>query len=195
MKSVDINRKERRMKRIWSVLAFSLLAGCAISTTQDYDTSTNFSRLRTYSWQAPTQQGTNNNTLVDERIRRAVDTQLSSKTYQKVESGQTDFAVTYHYAIQDRIDRDSGGPSVGFGVGGGSRGSFGGIGIGIPIGGNADRRYEEDTLTIDVVDPKNGKLLWRGNARQQYDAKLSPQELTVRFNDTVKAILEKFPPK
>lgn len=184
------------MKRLFAAGFLSLLgAGCAISTTQDYDTSTDFSRLRSYSWQAPTQQGTNNNTLIDERIRRAVDTELSAKNFRKIESGQADFSVTYHYAIKDRVERDGyGGPSIGVGVGGGSRGTFGGFGIGFPIGSGGDRRSEEDALSIDVVEPVGGKLLWRGSARQQYDAKLSPQELTTRFNETVKAILDKFPP-
>jgi hypothetical protein len=182
-------------KSLLGVLSLSLLTACAINTTQDYDTSFDFSRLRTYTWQPPTQRGTNNNTLVDERIRRAVDTELSAKNYQKNDS-TPDFAVTYHYVVQDRLERDGyGGPSVGVGVGGGSRGTFGGIGIGIPIGGAGDRTYEQDVLTIDVVDPKTGKLIWRGNARQDYNPRLSPQELTERYTETVRAILSKFPPK
>src|SRR5687768_9847361 len=142
------------MKRLLCAWLLSLLAACAVNTTQDYDPSFDFSKLRTYAWQAPTQHGTQNNTLIDDRIRRAVDAELSKKSYQKTDdTARADFYVTYHYTIQDRLDRDRyAGPSVGVGVGGGSRGTFGGIGIGIPIGN--ERTYEQDTLSIDAVDPK-----------------------------------------
>jgi hypothetical protein len=48
---------------------------------------------------------------------------------------------------------------------------------------------------VDVVDPKSGRLVWRGTARQQYYPKATPQELIERYNETVEAILAKFPPK
>lgn len=186
------------MKRILgAVLLAWLVAGCATNVTQDYDTSVDFSRLKTYDWQSrpvrPNENPLASNNLVDERVHRAVDAELSKKGYQKVAADRADFMIMYHYDIQDRIDLDRSRSSVGVGVGSGSRGTFGGIGIGIGLGG--DRTYEQDTLAIDVIDPKSGKLIWRGVAKQEYAPKSDPQKLTERFNETVKDILAKFPPK
>ncbi|HKQ30962.1 MAG TPA: DUF4136 domain-containing protein [Burkholderiales bacterium] len=184
------------MKRLVAAWLVIVVAGCTIGVTQDYDTSIEFAQLRTYAWQPETSRTRDNplanNNLVDERVRRAVDAELSKKSYKKVDLARADFTVMYHYAIQDRIDLDSGRSSIGVGVGSGSRGSFGGIGIGIGLG---DRTYEQDTLAIDVIDPKSGKLIWRGIAKRQYTPKSNPRELTERFNETVQAILAKFPPK
>jgi len=59
------------------------------------------------------------------------------------------------------------GPSIGIGVGGGSGGyrgggSFGGIGIGIPIGGaRVSQAFGAETALIDVT---NGATMWSGRA-------------------------------
>lgn len=58
------------------------------------------------------------------------------------------------------------GPSIGIGVGGGSggyrSGGFGGVGIGIPIGGaRVSQAYGAETALIDVT---NGATMWSGRA-------------------------------
>lgn len=186
------------MKRLLTLISVSaVIGGCSgISVTQDYDTSVDFSRLKTYAWDAQAQRKTDNepadNSLVKMRVRSAVDRELAAKGYQKVDTSQANSLVAYSYTIQERTGSDNVRTGVGIGVGTGSRGSFGGVGFGF---GQGDQSYEQDTLTIDMVDPKSGKLIWRGFARQRLERQSDPEKTTARFNATVAAILAQFPPE
>lgn len=184
----------QRMRHL-SVIVFLglLVAGCGIPVKQDYDPAVNWDALRSFNWQSPVQKPTGNelvdSTLLDSRIRTAVERELNAKGHRKADTGP-DYWVAYSYTVQNRVERDSG--RVGVGVGVGSHGGFGGIGFNL---GHRDRDYEQDTLIIDVIDPANGKLLWRGFARRRLIWHADPEESTERINEAVAAILSKFPPQ
>jgi hypothetical protein len=187
------------MQRIQRLLVMALLglfvAGCGgIAVKQDYDPVVNFGALRSFSWQSAVQAPTGNeltdNTLLDSRIRAAVEKELQAKGHAKAATG-SDYQVAYSYTVQNRIESDRSSVGVGVGVGSSRRGGFGGIGFDLGYG---DRDYEQGTLIIDVLDPAAGKLLWRGFARQRLIWQSDPEETTARINEAVAAILRKFPP-
>jgi hypothetical protein len=187
------------MQRIQQLFAIGLLglllAACGIPVKQDYDPAADLHALHSFNWQSAVQKPTGNeltdNTLLDSRIRAAVERELLAKGHRKVET-TPDYQVAYSYTVQDRIERDpyDSRVGVGVGVGRGSRGGFGSIGFDF----GKDRDYEQDTLIIDILNPANGKLLWRGFARQRLVWQSDPEKSTARTNEAVAAILSKFPP-
>jgi hypothetical protein len=185
------------MKRILAVMAFAaVIQGCSgVSVKQDYDPAANFTGLKTYAWQSEKQKETGNvltdNSLIDARVRNAVDTALARKGYRKVDAGQADYLVAYSYTVEDKIELDRTGTSVGVGVGTG-RHHHSSVGFGFGFG---TRDYEENTLLIDTINPASGKLIWRGFARQRLIWRSDPEKTTAKIHATVDAILNKFPPK
>jgi hypothetical protein len=175
-------------------ILISLISACSgIKVEQDYNAATNFSRLKSYAWQSDKQQLTGDvrvdNSLLNDRIRQAIDNNLSGK-YKKSARKSTDFLVAYHYVVREKEEIDR--VRTGIGIGTGSRGSYGGIHLGL---GSRDREYDEGELTIDMVDPANGQILWRGVATRKIISESDPAKRTARINETVKAILAKFPPR
>lgn len=170
---------------IWSVL----ITACAgLSVERDYDTSVNFQALDTYAWQPRKET---EGSLLSNRVRNAVDKVLAEKGYRKVAKDKADFLVSYHYAITGEEDDDAR-VRTSVGLGTGSGGTFGGIGLSIGLGG---RDREEAVLGIDVINPGNDRLLWRGVARRPPITESEPAEATAEVYETVEAIFEEFPPE
>jgi hypothetical protein len=168
-----------------------LLAGCSsVTVRRDYDSSLDFSTLKTFAWQHAEQPKIGNsridNDLLDERIRKAVDDILAKKGFIRVDSTEADFLIVYYRDYRSRL----GGSSVSVGMGGGSSGRYGGVGY------NSDvSEYDQAILTIDVLNPADEKLIWRGvGTRIAYDGS-SPKKMTRIVNEAVAKILKKFPPK
>jgi hypothetical protein len=181
------------MKRLIPALLLAAAAsGCAgARVKQDYDTSVDFSRLKTYVWQASGPGGAPpdpaGNSLMDERVRNAVETALAQKGYQKA-AGRADFTVLSRYESQNEAEPDR--VRTGVGVGVGSGGTFGGISLGVGSGGQS----ELAVLTIDVTDPKDGRLLWRGSTSRSFSGDQDPRKTTARVNEMAKEVLAVFPP-
>lgn len=100
-----------------------------------------------------------------------------------------DFNVAYALLTQDK-PKDSG---LSIGLGTGTFGRSGGIGIGTSVGvplGSDTAKIQ--TIQIDIVDPKTKTLIWRGSDSYDFDAGGNE-----KAQDTAKAvsrILAQFPP-
>lgn len=169
------------------VIVSVFAAACAgLDVERDYDTSVNFRALSTYAWQPRQETG---DSLLDSRVHDAVDRELAGKGYRKVAKDDADLLVSYRYAVAGEDEPNRVRTSVG--LGGGSGGTFGGIGVSIGLG----RDREKSILGIDMVNPDNGKLLWRGVARQRPIEQSSPEKTTLKINETVAEIFKAFPPE
>lgn len=185
------------IKYILLVLTLSaFLSGCAgVSVKQDYDNSTDFSRLKTYAWQPQalkeSKNETEDNSLVSDRVVNSVDAVLSGKGYQKNSNGQADFLVDYNYTITKTAESGNGSSvSVGTSF---SRGfSFSSIGLGFA---NRSQNEEIEKLSVDVLNPLTGKLIWRGFVEKEFVRSSDPNKSAESIKRSVKAILSKFPPK
>ena len=191
------------MKASHHLIIFLLVAllgtSCSgVKVSQDFDSATNFSKLKTFAWQSATQEKTGDirvdNPLLDSRIREAVEQTLTGNGYRPESKGTPDFYVGYELSIRTRIGSDGASTSVGFGVGGGSSGSgsFGGIGV---SSGGGVQEYDESMLVIDITDTKTKDLLWRGTATDRVSRHATPEETTQTVNEMVGKTLAQFPPQ
>lgn len=178
-------------KIVLLAVSITLLAGCSsISVNRDYDTSVNFYNLKTFAWQHAEQPETGDpridNDLNNERIRTAVDATLATKGFRPAERAHADFLVAYFVEHQRKLSSGS----VSVGMGRSSYGRHGGVGYSTGVS-----EYDQAILTIDMLNPTNEKMIWRGvGARSTYEGS-NPKKSTKIVNEAVSKILKKFPPK
>ena len=171
-----------------------LVAGCAggLKVNSDFDPQANFSSYRSYSWLALPRgdDARVNNSLVDGRIRSAVDGELLTKGYQMTGDGNEQFHVGYHIALEGKMDVDAVNTYYGYGYR--RWGAWGAY----PAGGTTTRvrEYTEGTLLVDIVDARTNELVWRGSGTAEVREDVSPEQRQRNINNAVAKILETFPP-
>ena len=166
------------------------IAGCSrVTVTTDHDPSAHFGTLHTYAWRPGPQQGVDDprfdSTLIDKRVRAAVDRVLAAKGYRTAAPGSTaGFLVGYHAVVRQRTSVQTINSWYGYRVGGWRGGPP-----------TYAHDYEEGTLLIDVIDPATMKLLWRGSGTAVVDPSTGAEKRERRINEAVDEILAKFPPR
>ncbi len=181
------------MRLFWVVFILIYVQACSgIKVSQDYEQEYNFSGLKTFAWKPNDndEYGIKDNELVDKRIRTAIVDQLSAKSYVLVESARPDFYISYHMTVEQKIT--SSGVSGGLSIGRSSYGRYGGVGMST---GSQVRAYDQGTLLIDITEPLEDRLIWRGISTQTVSEHSSPSKSTAVINETVEKILKQFPPK
>ena len=190
--------KQRTMKTLMmaGVLSLSLLTACTTLTVQtDYETSYDFSSLKTYAWlegKAPSNDIRINNSLIINRVVNAVNSNLQSKGYQLVDKDKADFLVTWFGGIENKIQQEI--INSYYGYLGYDSAYWGYRGYWPRYSRSYTYEYQEGTLIIDVADSKSKQLVWRGTGRDYMDEKETPEQVTEGINQTVTGILEAFPP-
>jgi len=162
-------------------------AGCSsVSVNADYDTTADFSRLKTWAWfTGPQRPNPEIDGLTDGRIRAAIEAELPGRGLTTAPAEAADVHVTYHAAVRQKIEAYPTAAGYGYGYGRG----FGVAGTGVDV-----VTYDEGTLVVDLIDPKSKNLLWRGTARGVVHRDATPEERETRIRDAVKKILAQFPP-
>lgn len=178
-------------------LSIAIVSACSsIKVEQDYNENTDFSALKSYAWQTDKQPGTGDvrvdNSLLNNRIREAIDNELANKGQRKVARNKANYLLAYHYVIREKDEYDGSSVRTGIGVGVGHHGGYGGLSFGF---GDRKREYDEGELTIDMLNPANKQIIWRGVASRKIINQSDPAERTKRVRETVQAILRKFPPR
>jgi hypothetical protein len=188
-----IGRFDVRILCLAVLVAAALVAtGCSsISVRQDYDTQADFVAYKTYAWiQQPTTAVGNAraaqqmNTLLDKRIKDAVNAQLAAKGMTLV-TENPDALVMYYTGIDNKIEVQDYGytyPRYGYG------GWYG--------GGQVDvYEYNEGTLIVDLIDAKSDQLVWRGTATKVIDETASAQEREANLNEVISKLFAQYPPQ
>lgn len=166
----------------------ALAIGCASTNVgYDFDRSANFSRYHTYAWASPVQETTGDrrvdNSLLDKRIRTAIEGELRHKGYAPSSHPSSDFVVAYHAGMKDLLK----GASTQNYIGDRAHGTFTTI--------SDIQPYHEGTLTIDIVDAKSHQLVWQASAKADVEQSLGPEQRDARVTDIVRAMLAHFPPQ
>jgi hypothetical protein len=122
--------------------------------------------------------------LINQEIKRAVDEQLAQKGLIKVDKN-ADLQVGYHAAIrQEQSLNVSGMGSGGGGWGGWWDGSVQGQTSSVPIG----------TIVVDLYDPAQKQLIWRGDATKTIDLKKDPDKNYRNLQKAMAKLFKNYPP-
>ena len=95
---------------VFLVLSALALACSGIKVNSDYDPSADFTQLRTWGWLPHAGRSGDprlDSTLLDSRIRAAVQSEFDAKGYTLATSGTPDFQVAYHVSIEGKLDVDT----------------------------------------------------------------------------------------
>ena len=159
------------------LVASVMLALATVKT--DYDHSADFGRYKTYSW-LKVEAG---NSLWQDRIRKAVDAELSAKGLQYLGSGgDVSVAAVGSEKSEQRLETFYND----FGDGWYWRGFGNGIATTtvetVPIG----------SLMLDMFDSKTKKLVWRAHGEKALSG--DPEKNERKLQDIVGDMFKKFPP-
>ena len=139
-------------------------------TAVEYDHQVDFSRYKTWSWQAGSTAALD--LAADKRIREALARELSARGLSRVDSDAT-LLVRYHAARKTQIDLvplDSASAAPPSGI----------------------RYAQTGSLVIDLLDAASGKVVWRGHAAGVL--RYGPKEIAAQIAAAVGELLERFPP-
>ncbi len=182
-----------------AVLLGFLVAGCSTMEVQvDYDPDQQFTGLKTYDWIPEPRKPTgdpriDDNTILDKRIRRVVESALNEKGLRK-SSDSPDFWLAYHVTLDHRQSVATLNRHYDYGPGWGWDYGHRRYGYG------ARRetfvyQYEQGTLLLDIVDPDGRDLMWRGSATDEVNFSSSPAAKEKQLQEAVQRMLAEFPPK
>ena len=153
------------------------LACSTLTTSVDYDHTTNFSQFHTFQLA----EGRKDlNTFTQKRIDDAIATQLTSKGWQAVTENPNIFVYTH--AVRGEVKQWNTTSMGGWGYYGWAAGMTTATETTIPTG----------TLVVDLVNSKNKGLVWRGTASDLISPSGAEQG---QIQDAVAELFKGFPPQ
>jgi hypothetical protein len=170
------------MKRHLGKFLLLLACACVVFATvkTDYSHSVDFGHYKTYSWIKVSVQ----DPLWEDRVTRAVDSQLSAKGWTRVPDGG-DAAVAAYGSTHSQKTLQTW--YEGFGGGWRWRGFGDGLATttveNTPVG----------TLMVDIFDSATQKLIWRGVASDTLSGK--PEKDEKKMDKAVAEMFKNFPPQ
>jgi hypothetical protein len=164
-------------------LILAAVFGCSgVKVSTDYNNEFDFDRFKTYGWMATKpdllRDPLVDTALLDRRVKRAVDDELAVMGYVRADA-DPDFLLSYHFGTESQVDVSS-------------------CGYHYPEsprcwGQDVEAyTYAKGTLVLDVVEPDDLELVWRGYATGAIHD-VERMEETIR--EAVKKVLAAFPPE
>jgi hypothetical protein len=181
-----------------ALMAFVLLL-TACQTQQaslDFDASRDFAAYRTWAWKSPALQYRPDDPriksdLTEQRILQSVGDQLEQRGLRAAQpNAKADVLVQAYYIVDNRQQQ------ISTPYGGGPWGAYWGGPWG-PAYYNETRTidYRVATLQVDLLDARDGKLVWRGSRESVVnDAPQGPTERSASIARTVGVIMSNYPP-
>jgi len=191
--------------RIISVLARTICLGACVLTASAQAVRVNWQRnapfadYKTYAWHTTAQQ---NDSFYRQFVVEYADDALSKAGLTKVpQSKSPALLITYHFSTQELMDSTT--TTDGFGWAGGgpwgpwmSWGGWGGWGaeFGPEFSTTEERPRTMGILTVDLIDAKTKRLVWRGQATEDSIAS-SQKGDEKQVRKSIDKMFEHFPPK
>ena len=181
------SRNISRLALVAGLLFIWSMSASAQDIRYNFQQGTDFSKYKTYKWvQIPGVQYPNG--IVDDQIKRAIDTQLSQKGLTKSEENP-DLYVTYQVAINQEKEWNAystGGSMWGWG-------GWGGWG-GMQTTTATSSTINIGTINLDLYDVGTKKQIWRGEASKTLGSGKDPKKVEKNLNKAMAKLLKKYPP-
>jgi Domain of unknown function (DUF4136) len=164
--------------KLISALLLLVAAAAWAGVNTDYDHHADFTKYKTYSWGKVETA----NSIWDQRVKDAVDTQLAAKGWTQVPSGGDAMVTAFGKTHPERTLNTF---YDGF-PGGWRWGGFGQATTTVDT-------YKEGTLVVDIFDSNSKNLIWRGSASDTLSS--SADKNTKKLDSEVHKMFEHFPPR
>jgi hypothetical protein len=164
-----------------AALAAITLAGCAATVRSYVDRTADFATYRTYAWGPVDTFSTgdprlDNNTFFRDRLQTAANAQFTARGFEQREIEGADLLLHYHISVTQHIDVNAIDQRYGY------------------CDECRPEVYDAGTLTLDLIDARTGRLVWRGWADRSIEGVLDQQDWMERqIDEAVVRILERLP--
>ncbi len=191
MDSPEARRHAGKHARLTALLvagSLAVLTGCSGPAVQyDYDAKTNYSAYKTFDWLAePAAHGGGfDNPIMNERVRRVVETQLAAKGYRLETGANPDFLVSYH---PRREPNRSSQVRLGLGFG------LGPLGVGVAGPAGDGHREAIGSIVLEIQDFRTRAMVWKATADGALQGSDNPEEADADVTAAVANMLKRFPP-
>ena len=165
------------------------LAGCSpIFINHDFDPNADFASYATFSWmeipEVQEQNAAQDSPGVNKRIRDDIDKELTDKGLAKLDD-DGDLLVIYY--LDSKLISDV------------TNSYYGGVDMYAQsrVGGGdyIETDVSEGMLTIDLLDGKSKKLVWRGTAQNDAKTGASDEQAFKTVDKAIAKVFEKYPPQ
>jgi len=166
-----------KIRTCWAlIVATGLLTTAWASVTTDYDHHVNFSNYKTYSWG----QLETGNSLWDQRVKNAIDSQFAAKGWTQVPSGGDVVVNAFGKTRREQ--------SVHVSWSGFDSHLWG------PFGDATATRdtYHVGTLVVEMSDATSNNVIWRGVLSDTLSSR--PDKDTNKLDNGVREMFKHFPP-
>ena len=186
---------QTRMRRLTLGIGLILAAGCAgQQVTTDYSPATSFSQFTTFAL-VSSPDTTAAQQLLDQRVRNAVQAQLTTKGLTPADRQNADLYVGY--GMVDKTHRQLYTYNDGWGWGGGWGWRYYRWGVAWPM--TVQRRvetYTDGTVVVNLVDAKTKKVVWEGEVPDVVNLPVdNPVRATKEVDAAVTKLFTKYPPQ
>jgi hypothetical protein len=162
--------------------ALSLAACAPLRVNASLERGMNFAQYTSYTWADEQRFSTgdprlDNNEMFEHRLREAVDRTLGARGLEQASPTTAMLVVHYHANVSQRIDVNE---------------------LDRPYGYCEDCHssiYDAGTITLDFVDARTNKLVWRGWSDGSLEGIDDQALIEARVDEAVAKILAKLPPR
>lgn len=182
----------RKLKTTWLGAGLLVLAGCAgQQVTTDYNPKAGFSQYRTFAMVSSPDSLSHQ--LIDDRVRSAVEAQLTEKGLTETSREKADLYIGY--GVVDHTQKEVSTTRWNWGPGYGWR--YYRWGLAWPAITEHDiNTYTDGTIVVSLVDAKTRREVWQGQAADVLSLPVSnPRNATKDINQAVAKIFTKYPPE
>ena len=182
------------MRFIRTILPIAMLA--AVSFAQDirynFDKGANFERYHSYKW-VDIKGSPKLDQLADQQVKAAIEAGLAKKGLIKATGENADLWIGYQVTIGQEKEFSSYSTDFGYGPGWG-RGWYGG-GMGSTMTTGQTTTIHIGELGLDMYDPEQKQLVWRGTATKTLDPKAKPEKRQKNLAKGIDKLLKNYPPQ
>ncbi len=171
-----------------------ILAGCGkVDVQSEYGPGADLSNLKTYSWIELKDKSSEKlrvkNPRIDKWVKATADKVLAQKGYMQVARKDSDFKIAWFGAVETKVKQESIDhfySSYGYGP------------VAAEIGDTPkveDRKveYREGTILMDIINPQNHKMIWRGSGAAKLIKGMDESEAALYVERLVTQILKELP--
>lgn len=181
-----IHQRKYLICPVFLIALFHFFCGSSVRVQYDYIEDHNFESYRTFDFMA-----TPNDLIVDDkgirRIKNAVINEMENKGFE-MRFTRPDFLIALQKSVDTRVEIQNWGYTYA---------PYGNYHGGYEYWGTPSMsmyRYEEGTLVIDIIDPLNMMLIWRGVAQRVLPPRLDSDRINEIENEAVRRVLYYWPP-
>ena len=186
---MQVKKIERIIYVALGMLILLLPACSSIEVSENYDTSYDFSGLKTYDI-VPVEN--KKYELVVKQLKSELRKQLTNKGF-KQNTSNPDFLVALHGGTEDKVSIQT--TNYGYNYGGWYERRYERGYVGRYYDARIDAyEYQEGTLVVDIIDAKNKTLIFQSTITKTIDKGASMEKRQENIKNVITKALQSFPP-